>query len=236
LDETVFLTDEFDRLFEILDKKAQEAIQKVGGVSCKKGCAHCCYLLATLTLTEGLNIAERLLVDESIRPRLGELLEALKRNAIAASYKNVTRENYFEKKLRCPFLTDQNECSIYPFRPSMCRYHFVSSPPENCSPDAPKGTSVRLLNLIHLEKQVWMLDAEFRQNQAPVCAPISITVLWAMKKIVDESDMSGETGTYIKNLVDKANDGVMSPHKWIAENADSIISESKSRIEKAHQR
>jgi Fe-S-cluster containining protein len=231
LEKTVFLTDAFDLLFEKLDKQAQEAIQKVGGVSCKKGCANCCYLLAALTPTEGLNIAERLLRDESIRPRLGELLDALKKNAVEASYKNVTTANYFEKKLKCPFLTDQNECSIYPFRPSMCRYHFVSSPPENCSPDAPKDTETRVLNLIPLEQQVWRLDAELMQNPAPVCAPISITVLWAMKKIVDDSDMSGETGAYIKNLVEKANDGVISPHQWIMENADSLASESRSRRE-----
>lgn len=223
------LTEAFDEMFGVLDKHAAKAIEVAGGVSCRKGCAHCCYLLTALTPTEGINIAERLLKDEARRSTFELLLEALRKNALSSSFENLNRSTYFERGIRCAFLTESNECSIYSFRPSMCRYHLVISPPELCSPNAPRDVQTSSIDLTMLEAEVWRLDQKFRDSPVPIVAPISITVLWAMKFIVDQSDMDSDDGKRIKSLVDKAVEGIPSPPQWTMKHLDGLFGEESTK-------
>ena len=44
--------------------------------------------------------------------------------------------NYFAATVACPFLDDE-ACSIYPDRPTICREYLVTSPAENCRSPTP---------------------------------------------------------------------------------------------------
>ncbi len=66
--------------------------------------------------------------------------------------------DYFKLGLPCPFL-EAESCSIHPFRPTACREHLVTSPPEMCSvPGERAGTEV-------------LYNIQIR----PVLAPVSLT-------------------------------------------------------------
>jgi hypothetical protein len=39
---------------------------------------------------------------------------------------------YRRFKIPCPFLSDDRQCLIYHYRPMICRYHNVTSPPDLC--------------------------------------------------------------------------------------------------------
>lgn len=83
-----------------------------GEIPCGKGCNHCCSLKEiAITEIEILYIEKHANKKRLIRPR--DLEEV--------SYQP------------CPFLKE-DICSIYPYRPYVCRKHFSMSPVEWCQP------------------------------------------------------------------------------------------------------
>jgi Fe-S-cluster containining protein len=115
-------------------------------VSCQKGCGACCRQIVPLSPPEAWMIAD---VVASLPPaRRAEVLagfgragEALDASGLRARLlgRIDTEEKmvglaiaYFGMGVPCPFLRDES-CSIYPYRPSMCREYLVTSPAENCA-------------------------------------------------------------------------------------------------------
>ncbi len=223
------LSDIFEKLYKDLDAHAEKQV-KLAKVTCRRGCDHCCYLLALITPTEAINIAEHILKSEELRVKLPELLDELRSAALAADYPNITRQSYFEKGIKCPFLVN-SECSIYSHRPSPCRYHFVISDPAKCRRDAPKDVQTESLNLIPLEMEVWRLDEHVMKSPIPVAAPIPLTVLWAMKYIIDRSDMSSEDGQLLKDIVYEWCKGIKTPMEWTIAHHQSLIEDHKPFFE-----
>ena len=88
-------------------------------ISCTKGCAHCCHIYLVSTPDEVIQVADyvqkhRLVLDF-------KYLETL-----------AGRPETEHWRSRCPLLTGDNLCSIYPVRPAVSRSYRVSSPPEMC--------------------------------------------------------------------------------------------------------
>lgn len=54
------------------------------------------------------------------------------------------RATWFHANHRCIFMTDQGRCSVYAFRPLVCRLYYVASPQENCQPGVRIG--IRFIN------------------------------------------------------------------------------------------
>jgi Fe-S-cluster containining protein len=125
------------------------AAQRCGmTVSCAKGCGACCRQLVPLSPPEAGMVYE--FVKNMPEPRRSViagrfqraveqfrqtgLLNELRRMAAPRPGESddlaVTRA-YFSRQVPCPFLEDES-CSIYPVRPSMCREYLVASPPEHC--------------------------------------------------------------------------------------------------------
>jgi len=66
---------------------------------CKKGCSHCCYIKISISSLEGEYIESNLGIKRKMKLNIKNLFGT-----------------------PCPFL-DNNTCSIYQFRPFMCRRH-----------------------------------------------------------------------------------------------------------------
>ncbi len=81
---------------------------------CRKGCGHCCYLLTAPVATE--------YEWEHALEGINELPPDLRRRVVerARRFGNDPERTNTEGRTACPFLED-NVCSIYPFRPSVCR-------------------------------------------------------------------------------------------------------------------
>lgn len=131
------------------------------GATCRDGCAHCCMLPASTTVPEMVPVVDHL-VGRADWPELKPKLErAIRQNLLAMQSVDLTdkaqRDAFFKSSLPCVFL-EENRCSIYEVRPAVCRYHFVVSPPENCSPLAIDDRVARI-NLTRLEDLVTMAGA-----------------------------------------------------------------------------
>lgn len=94
-------------------------------VSCKKGCSDCCYQEVWITGDEADLLAFK------IREGIEIDLERLKKQA---QIQNTEAWLDIPKQDRkCVFLSDQNLCRVYDYRPISCRKYFVQSPPEMCA-------------------------------------------------------------------------------------------------------
>lgn len=99
-------------------------------ISCKKGCAHCCYIRVDVSKAEALTI-----------------LQYCRENGIAIDWDKVQRKAQ-ETKAPCPFLGSENECTIYAARPVSCRKYFVLNPPEDCDTiNNPNGQTHNYINV-----------------------------------------------------------------------------------------
>lgn len=148
---------ENEHLFPILDQmmsKAVEAVEAEGScLSCKKGCAHCCYLFVEITWEEAMELAKWVLdqkenekqtfinkISENAA-RVREILAEYKKPHLLApltgeqSYPEDAFDEYFHNNTyACPFLKN-NQCGAYAHRPTPCRLHVVTSDVNYCKPD-----------------------------------------------------------------------------------------------------
>jgi Fe-S-cluster containining protein len=121
---------------------------KAGGlqISCSQGCGACCRQLVPLSPPEAFMIADLVLglPDErrnAVVDRFEQTRDTLQRAGIDA-VAGLTRPrdedlldltlNYFELGLPCPFLENE-ACSIYASRPSICREYLVTNPASSCA-------------------------------------------------------------------------------------------------------
>lgn len=98
-------------LYQLVDEFAAYA---KGRVPCKKGCSHCCYIAAPISVTEAQMIAEATGIEaKPLKP--GRL--------VLDEYKNIKGFSWGYHN-PCTFLKD-GACSIYEHRPLVCRTHFI---------------------------------------------------------------------------------------------------------------
>lgn len=114
-------------LYEFLDKN----LNYTNGISpCKKGCAFCCHSEVAISKLEADYIAIK-----------------TGRHAENLPNRPMTSETYCDPMRPCPFLTPiDNCCSIYAYRPVMCRTHVsLEASNEPCRFDS-KETPISLLD------------------------------------------------------------------------------------------
>ena len=121
-------------------------------ISCREGCAACCYQAIPLAEIEAYRIAEIVEnLPESRRREIKNRFDAASRHFHEIGWferldqcalmpkeerQKVVME-YFYENIPCPFLQD-GACSIYADRPLACREYLVTSPAENCSAPSPE--------------------------------------------------------------------------------------------------
>jgi Fe-S-cluster containining protein len=187
------LVPEAFRLADRIVRKAVKREVKLGlKVHCTKGCTACCRYLVRVSIPEALYMYERLLKSEKpwrdkISERFQQAAETLKQNGFAetlerdlvrqpedVSYNHrlhLLSRQYLALHLDCPFLDDEI-CSIYLWRPIVCRQYFVTSPACWCvDPFTKNVRRVSLpLNLTDLLAQgtADILDEPFRTIALPL--------------------------------------------------------------------
>jgi Fe-S-cluster containining protein len=126
------------------------------GITCRKGCTHCCEHFVSIPvshavlITDYLYSSERALssflhgYDKWVRviednPQASAVFSSLEEHtASAAMVKPYSQEllaAYHAFSIPCPFL-DRSECAIYPVRPVCCAAYFSVSSPEYCQSDS----------------------------------------------------------------------------------------------------
>lgn len=118
----------YARLLELVER-ASKIIQP--STPCKKGCSYCCYMAVGISEQEAEIIAKH-----TGRPmRSGLTLKAF------VNEQNIRTFSEYQERVvsrhrgvRCTFLGDEGECTIYEVRPLACRTNFnLSDTPDVCN-------------------------------------------------------------------------------------------------------
>jgi len=152
----------------VADMASQEAKRLGFSISCAKGCGACCRQLVPLSPPEAGMMYEY--VHSLPEPRRAQVearfhkaVEQLDKDGFLNTIRDVTpapgteeeartlAREYFSRSIPCPFLEDE-VCSIYELRPSMCREYLVTSPAGLCR--------------THSEQQVKRLPLSMRLSEA----------------------------------------------------------------------
>lgn len=161
-------------------------ISKRAKVTCKVGCAHCCELLAMMTFSEAVLVAEKILE----KPDWKDIAQKLKAQAEKACFDGISEAAYFDRRVRCAFLSDDNTCQIYAIRPACCRYHVVISDPDLCKFENRKSERA-VVDLRQLESIVWDFSSRVCATIGIppfVSAPIPVMALHTMLAIAEEEE------------------------------------------------
>lgn len=128
-------------LQQFIDTEATGTVMQ--GVSCKKGCCHCCYINVDISQ------AEAIILLPHVKP---EQKEILRRQANARNFNQLP---YQDRK--CIFLK-KGECSVYADRPLACRKYFVVNDPEKCDTSVKiQVTQVMSINSVALRTDGYFL-------------------------------------------------------------------------------
>ncbi|MBC7465003.1 MAG: YkgJ family cysteine cluster protein [Bdellovibrio sp.] len=94
--------------------------------SCHKGCSACCHLEVEITTDEAALLSEA--VDS------GYIIDDFRLANLAMREKNDTKwKRGAINDNRCVFLSNEGACSVYDYRPSVCRKALVTSHPVECA-------------------------------------------------------------------------------------------------------
>ncbi len=157
-------------------------------VSCKSGCGACCRQLVPLSPPEAWLLADVVAGMPAARrtdvlANFAHVQEGLARSGMdAALRRRIESEDqlvslaasYFRLGLPCPFLRDES-CSIYPFRPSICREYLVTSPPDLCSRLGPVS---RIPVHVRLSEALSRLTGKLLGRE-PEVIPLTTALDWA---------------------------------------------------------
>jgi Fe-S-cluster containining protein len=132
----------FER-YEKLAKKAGTAFEQVKQehpdcVNCELECSDCCHALFDLTFIEALYINTKFnqTLREDQKRQILKNAETADREIYRLKKKAYREyeggkeqvqilEEMAEKRVRCPFLTGNNHCQLYEFRPMTCRLYGI---------------------------------------------------------------------------------------------------------------
>ena len=169
-------------IFANVDPQFQAYVDRLPErVTCTKGCAACCELLALITWPEAALIAETLREQGLVERFLSKLLEQAKQS----DFEGLDQESYWIRRIPCAFLGDDRLCQIYDVRPGTCRYHVAFSAPELCS-IRPSGTVRQLDEGPIIAQALGPLLIEARKEAGPAmeqAGPIPIMVLAALNSL-----------------------------------------------------
>lgn len=107
------------------------AVEATGACACKVGCSHCCYISVSVSQAEADAIADFTGRKRQARPEGAQtLLEHLKESEEKGVSERRRRVDDDMAGRPCPFLGDDERCSVYEVRPLACRLHYSVSDDE----------------------------------------------------------------------------------------------------------
>ncbi|BBB90527.1 MAG TPA: YkgJ family cysteine cluster protein [Methylomusa anaerophila] len=211
-DHDISLTDLMPALFKLFDCFIEIEL-KLTKTTCQKGCSVCCNQLIPISISEAfyLNDLIQNLPREkqtAVNKRFQSALHIMNKKRLFTRGNNPTvnkniDQDYFNLKISCPFL-ESNICSIYEFRPFVCREYNLTSNPDFCID--PYHNSIEK---IKIKRNIGALVAAFTARLyglPPIPIPIPLILIpgWVKEnKHLNNKTWSGEWlfNTIIDRLV-----------------------------------
>lgn len=159
-------------------------------VSCQRGCGACCRQIVPLSPPEAWMIADvvaglppaRRAAALAVFAQAGEALtRSGLRDRLLGRIETVDQMThlavaYFALGVPCPFLRDES-CSIYPYRPSICREYLVTSPAANCGALG-RAPIARIPVHVRLSEALARLAGKLLDRE-PEVVPLTMALDWA---------------------------------------------------------
>jgi Fe-S-cluster containining protein len=129
-------------LYLLFDKIIEAELKSHTTLSCCKECSECCNQLIPISIPEAFflnNLVKSLSNKKRVKlnHRFGKIMSMLRDAGLAEDLLNLQNNHhidvdYFNMRMGCPFLED-GLCSIYKYRPFVCREYYVTSEAAYCS-------------------------------------------------------------------------------------------------------
>jgi Fe-S-cluster containining protein len=190
------LVEQIDAAFEKIEAAYADC------VSCKVGCADCCYALFDLTLVEALYIKNKFEAtgSDAIRSKIIEQandadrkIHRLKRQAHKDQRSGKPENEIFNwmsaQRVRCPLLNEKDQCELYESRPITCRLYgvptVIGDQAHTCGLSGFKeGESYPTVKLNAIHQRLYDISSELAQEiqsrypkLAEMLVPLSMALL-----------------------------------------------------------
>ncbi|MCD6295401.1 MAG: YkgJ family cysteine cluster protein [Deltaproteobacteria bacterium] len=208
---------DFSYLFEPYDRlvnRADNAFARIAGehpdcISCKPGCADCCYAVF------GLFLIEAVFLKHDFDQLGGEEKKAALERGLSAEKELETLERTLSKfkddpqmstysmaraRIRCPLLSDDDACILYPYRPITCRVYgiptMIQGVPRICgSTGFKKDQAYPIFNMDGVQKELFQLSKDLLKNvendavdeRAPLLVSIPKIIKTTVEDLVNEN-------------------------------------------------
>ncbi len=163
-------------------------LEKGGGVSCVKGCNHCCHYLVGVTAAEAFCIYREILAmpEEQQEAIISESITAAQMIAekglpdMKAAERGDGAQSglsrwYGDLDITCPVLSD-GECLMYEQRPLVCRECLATSEPDLCRTDSAQAAEPVLLP-VSVARVLMKTSDQIQQDTSQV-VPLAIVLPW----------------------------------------------------------
>ncbi len=196
----------FDKLFqryESLVAKADQAFQKMQEeygecITCKLHCSDCCHAIFGLFLIEAAYL-QRHFKELSIKEKRAALLrgensekehrELEKKLKLYANDRHMISSFLRKERIRCPLLNNHQECTLYVYRPIICRLYgiplVIQGKAHVCGKAGfKKGEFYPSFNLDEIQRELYLLSRELLEmagNKDLERASLLISVSKAIK-------------------------------------------------------
>ncbi len=203
--ELFYLFEPYDQIVREADKAFQEIKEKYPQyVKCEIHCSDCCYAIFGLFLIEAFFLKydfEKL--DEKEKKKALERAEKANQDLLRIQQR--IREfqhdpqmiNYVlaRERIRCPLLSEKNECILYPYRPIICRVYgiplLIRGNVRACyKANLKKGKKYTTYNLDKTYKELFSLSKELikvaggkDESRASLMISVSKAISTPMEKI-----------------------------------------------------
>ncbi len=165
-------------------------------ISCKSGCAECCYHPVLISVLEGIFLYRWFAEHGRWTPSFRQSLEKFSKTTTGLAF-----EVWAITHIPCPLLTSKNECSAYEARPLTCRTTFSTGNPHYChthriGPDTGFVNRVEVLSKFHV-REVELLK---RYNLFHMLFNVGKAMLLAEKVCNGTIDLEDVNQEYVRGL------------------------------------
>lgn len=177
-------------------------------VTCRPGCAHCCYHPIMISVLEAIPLYQHL----EKKGKWTTKFKARCKETADLQY-GTSFDVWLYSMIPCPLLDDKKRCSAYEARPLICRAYLATSDPENCHPHN-LGPETEIVDREELVTEFHALQEKTLLNHKLqfLAVPIGKALLLAEAICIGNLDFSGIDMEILKEYVEKG----LCPTSWLA--------------------
>lgn len=193
LSSRIDLSRDFDQ------KVRDQAREDKTPISCRVGCASCCYHPVHVTILEGILVYRHLVSKGRWTPSFKAKIEEH-----ANSTRDLSYEIWLLSLIPCPLLDEgTKKCTVYSDRPMQCRATYSLGDPQLCHPHQISATGIVNRTEVMNEFFTRVKRIIQRHGLTMINMPLSVALLIGERIISGEFDFDGADFAVLKDYIEK---------------------------------